>query len=247
MAAEKAKTNKLLLLLSLLACPGIGFLTTQTSHIPSSIAPVNVSFHLPQWIGSSGESKTASTAQDQTTVLDPAVLTPAVHTPTAPASESASAADTVVQESPAASSAPVTGTATGSDVAAASSSSAFVRSLSAPYVSFRAAKSAASSAEASAGSWSKGENAWYYMVNGQAFHGWLNDTDGRIYYFDPSSGEMATGWKDIDGKQYYFSADGVLQCGQILIDGAYYEFDETGVLVSTPPAPAPAQDAPPQE
>ena len=232
MAAEKAKTNKLLLLLSLLACPGIGFLTTQTSHIPSSIAPVNISIRLPEGIMGGGGSKTASTSQDQTTVLDPAVLTPAVHTPTAAVSEAEQQTEAVTGQAAAD---PVTQTPAAESSAA--TSSAFIRSLSAPYASFRAAKAQAPSAEASTGTWTKGENTWYYMINGQAFHGWLNDTDGRIYYFDPASGNMAVGWQSIDGKQYYFSNDGVLQCGQILIDGAYYEFDETGVLVSAPPAP----------
>ena len=42
--------------------------------------------------------------------------------------------------------------------------------------------------------------------------GWVsNITSGVKYYFDPSTGVMATGTKTIDGVQYTFSSSGVLQ------------------------------------
>jgi len=37
--------------------------------------------------------------------------------------------------------------------------------------------------------------------------GWHHDPDdNRLYYLDPATGIMATGWKQIDGKWYYFTA-----------------------------------------
>lgn len=52
---------------------------------------------------------------------------------------------------------------------------------------------------------------WYYCNPngtqiGEMFTGWLQDSaDGYWYYLDPVTGAMATGWKEIDGKWYYFN------------------------------------------
>lgn len=48
---------------------------------------------------------------------------------------------------------------------------------------------------------------WYYMSaeNGMK-SGWLDETqDGCTYYLEPENGQIVTGWRQIDGKWYYFS------------------------------------------
>lgn len=54
---------------------------------------------------------------------------------------------------------------------------------------------------------------WYYCNTihdgffGKMKTGWHHDPDdNRLYYLDPATGIMATGWKQIDGKWYYFTA-----------------------------------------
>ena len=49
---------------------------------------------------------------------------------------------------------------------------------------------------------------WSYYKGGKPVKGWLSD-DQKWYWLDSSSGKMFSGgWKQIDGKQYYFYADG---------------------------------------
>lgn len=64
-------------------------------------------------------------------------------------------------------------------------------------------------------------------VEAVAFSGFY---DGGTYlmYFDPVTGEKATGWKTIDGHTYYFlPATGAALKGTQVIDGKYYTFDTT--------------------
>ena len=86
------------------------------------------------------------------------------------------------------------------------------------------------SPEAGTGYWSKGIGEWYYVIDGHNYHGWLYDTDQRVYYLNPENGVMATGLTEIDGKTYCFSPDGVLQKGRVTIEGNVYELGEDGVL-----------------
>lgn len=49
---------------------------------------------------------------------------------------------------------------------------------------------------------------WSYYKNGEPVKGWLSD-DQKWYWLDKNTGKMfAGGWKQIDGKQYYFYAGG---------------------------------------
>lgn len=51
---------------------------------------------------------------------------------------------------------------------------------------------------------------WYYYRDGEPVKGWLSD-EQKWYWLDQSSGKMfAGGWKQIDGKRYYFYANGVM-------------------------------------
>lgn len=54
---------------------------------------------------------------------------------------------------------------------------------------------------------------WYYCdVNTGMKTGWHEDEqDGRRYYLDPVSGVMATGWRQINGRWYYFNASTPVQ------------------------------------
>ena len=48
------------------------------------------------------------------------------------------------------------------------------------------------------------------------YTGWLLDnSDGYWYYLDPYTGAMATGWKEISGKWYYFHLGSVNETGWI--------------------------------
>lgn len=65
------------------------------------------------------------------------------------------------------------------------------------------------------------DGKWYYCdpngaVIGQMYTGWLLDnSDGYWYYLDPYTGAMATGWKEISGKWYYFHLGSVNETGWI--------------------------------
>ncbi len=74
--------------------------------------------------------------------------------------------------------------------------------------------------------WVKDEQQnWYYCNTekdgwlGKMRTGWYDDAiDKRRYYLDPETGRMATGWRKIDGKWYYFTMSNA---------GATYLFDST--------------------
>ena len=83
------------------------------------------------------------------------------------------------------------------------------------------------SPEAQNGYWTSWGTGWMFMVDGAAYHGWLNDTDGKRYYLN-DEGVMATGWLKEDGATYYLDEDGIMQTGLVTIDGKDYNFDPTG-------------------
>ncbi|MDO4960633.1 MAG: hypothetical protein Q4E57_02080 [Eubacteriales bacterium] len=54
---------------------------------------------------------------------------------------------------------------------------------------------------------------WYHLNEisdgdlGAASSGWFDDAqDGKRYYLDKTTGKMCSGWQDIDGSSYYFTA-----------------------------------------
>lgn len=85
------------------------------------------------------------------------------------------------------------------------------------------------SKEASEGVWVSSGSSWMFLVNDQAYTGWLTDTDGKQYYMD-DAGLMQTGWTDIGNKRYYFDMDGILQTGTLKIGKKSYELDTDGSL-----------------
>jgi hypothetical protein len=81
--------------------------------------------------------------------------------------------------------------------------------------------------EGTARGWSRNDaGQWLYIgENGKAVTGWL--TEGDAKYYSTGNGLMVSGkWLQIDGKWYYFYADGSL-ARDTKIDG--YEVDENGV------------------
>ncbi len=57
------------------------------------------------------------------------------------------------------------------------------------------------------------EDCWYYLHDtsdgrlGAMETGWFTAPDGNRYYFDPATGKMTAGYRDIDGRNYYFRED----------------------------------------
>lgn len=90
------------------------------------------------------------------------------------------------------------------------------------------------SKEASEGTWISSGSSWMFLVNNQAYTGWLTDTDGKQYYMD-NAGLMQTGWTDIENKRYYFDMDGILQTGTLKIGKKSYELDTDGSLMNYTP------------
>ena len=57
-------------------------------------------------------------------------------------------------------------------------------------------------------------------------NGWVTEWDGKKYYYVDD--EAVTGLYEIDGAWYFFDDKGVMQTGLQTIDGGIYYFDETG-------------------
>lgn len=102
------------------------------------------------------------------------------------------------------------------------------------------------SAEAGKGTWIYADSTWYYHIGEDNHRGWLYDSDHHIYFFDRTSGGMLTGWQDIDGKRYYFDADGIMQTGRVRVDGQVYQLLPDGSLkgYNAPVEETAAQEAP---
>ncbi len=92
----------------------------------------------------------------------------------------------------------------------------------------------------------EGKNYFFGVTKGKVMYGFIN-YNGDTYYTDPSTGELATGVTIINGKPYFFgitkfklqkgligyngdyyysNSEGILQTGQITINGIDYYFDE---------------------
>lgn len=85
------------------------------------------------------------------------------------------------------------------------------------------------SPEAENGIWTADGSDWKFLVNGEAYTGWLTDTDGHRYYFN-ENGIMQRGWIKLNKKRYYLDEDGILQTGTLTIDGKKYTFAADGSL-----------------
>lgn len=75
-----------------------------------------------------------------------------------------------------------------------------------------------------------GLNGDRYLFNseGELQTGLVRD-GGRLYYLDPENGgKMATGWKTIDGLDYYFTSSGAAATGWVNRNGARHYFRSDG-------------------
>lgn len=75
------------------------------------------------------------------------------------------------------------------------------------------------------------KNRYYFNAQGIMQTGMVKTNTDMIYQFD-SKGAMVlnTGWKDINGKRYYFGSNNAAYTGTQTIDGKMYRFDDNGVL-----------------
>ena len=57
--------------------------------------------------------------------------------------------------------------------------------------------------------------------------GWVQGSDGEMYYFDEETHQRAKGWLDLsDGRYYFDEQTGAMQLGWCTIDGRRYWFDD---------------------
>ena len=80
--------------------------------------------------------------------------------------------------------------------------------------------------------WTKTNDHWTYINQGKAHTGWLQTSEG-YYYMDLSTGYMTTGFKQIDGKWYFFRPGGLMAKGWINPEyGKWYYMLEDGTILA---------------
>ena len=82
--------------------------------------------------------------------------------------------------------------------------------------------------------WSKQANgSLLYLINGVPAHD-EQRIEGRWYFFDPETGQMATGFTTLPyGKTVYYGDDGAMRYGEQRIEGRWHFFDpETGQMAT---------------
>ena len=77
-------------------------------------------------------------------------------------------------------------------------------------------------------------NRYYSDENGVIVKG-IQIINGNRYHFGENSGQLKLGWsKALKGDTYYSDVEtGIIYTGSLLIDHAFYNFDENGILVSS--------------
>lgn len=73
-----------------------------------------------------------------------------------------------------------------------------------------------------------GDDTYVFDNDGNLLTG-IQEIDGSVYYVN-ESGIIESGWKTVDGKEYYFAPE--LKTGLTEIDGLKYYLDETGKMVT---------------
>lgn len=69
----------------------------------------------------------------------------------------------------------------------------------------------------------------YLDEDGDPIPGWL-EIESNIYYFDPQSYAMQTGWIQLEEERFYLGADGIRRTGWQTIDGKRYYLNENGIM-----------------
>lgn len=82
--------------------------------------------------------------------------------------------------------------------------------------------------------WIAENGYWYYLDpqndNIMFSDGW-KEIDGRSFYFYPY-GDMATGWTKVDGCWYFLNYYSGKQTGWIAVDGYWYYLNEDGIMLT---------------
>ena len=82
----------------------------------------------------------------------------------------------------------------------------------------------------SSGVWCQIGSKWKYQLPDKTYAvNTILEIDGRYYSFD-AHGYMETGWKNNDGKWYYYTSWGACVDEWRFINGSYYHFDKDAVM-----------------
>jgi glucan-binding YG repeat protein len=77
--------------------------------------------------------------------------------------------------------------------------------------------------------WSKINNEWIYVKNGQAVTGWYKSLANEWYYMN-NKGIMQKGWVNYNGMWYYLSNNGAMDTGWIKDNGKWYHLSNNGSM-----------------
>ena len=72
-----------------------------------------------------------------------------------------------------------------------------------------------------------GKKYYYGKATGTRQYGWLSN-GGKMYYLDPTTGEVKTGKVIIDNVEYEFNADGTWKAGWVIKNGKKYYYYTNG-------------------
>lgn len=75
--------------------------------------------------------------------------------------------------------------------------------------------------EQTEGTWQKTASGWKYLTSEDAQTGFVK-VSGKVYYLDPSTGIMKTGWLKLDNDWYYFNNSGAMATGWKKVKGIWY-------------------------
>ena len=71
------------------------------------------------------------------------------------------------------------------------------------------------------------DDGTYYNEKGEQVASTWMEIEGKKYYFD-ADGYSLTGWQDVEGKRYYFNEDGSMATGEIDVEGTKYYLTDSG-------------------
>ena len=71
----------------------------------------------------------------------------------------------------------------------------------------------------------------YWDYFGRPHTGWQY-IDEKLYYFHPDTGNMITGWQEVEGSRYYMDASGVRATGWLKTEDATYYLGQDGKAVT---------------
>ena len=81
------------------------------------------------------------------------------------------------------------------------------------------------------GTWVEDSNGWKYKEGGKYVTNSWKDIDGKRYYFD-ANGYRVTGWQTIGGKKYFFMPEGYMMTGWISFGSTRYYLMPDGHMLT---------------